>query len=256
MKFQLGVVLVMLAAMPACKKNDPKPGAAKLLLTEVRIDRGQSPEPTFQIDYDKDKPAQVREFSRNNNLTAFIDFSFNSKGIITSFVKRTENTQGSLLFLQHQIRFDGNNIFDVQVINNVNTANPRVVNRFGFDSDQGVAVIVSDETGKSIRRRHADYDNAGNITRMITINLPAGIPDTTDFSNYDNNHNSLTLIDGITGNNDFLPSSKNNPRKIIQRREGREPVTQEFTYEYNEQGLPVKIINERQTVLLAYKKAA
>jgi hypothetical protein len=256
MKLQLSIVLAALTAMTACKKDDPKPDAAKLLLTEVRVDRGQSSETAFQIDYDKDKPVQVREFSRNNNLTAFIDFSFNSKGIITLFVKRTENIQGSLLFLQHQIRFDGNNIFDVQVINNVNTANPKVVNRFGFDSDQGVVVTVTDETGKNIRRRHAEYDDAGNITRMITTNLPAGTPDTTDFNNYDNNPNSLALIDGITGNNDFLPSSKNNPRKIIQRREGREPVIQEFTYEYNEQGLPVKIINDRQTILLAYKKAA
>jgi hypothetical protein len=255
MKFKLSVAVVVLAALSACKKNDPEPDAAKLLLTEVRVDRGQNPELAFQLDYDKDKVIELREFDRNTTLKRFTAFSFNSKGIITSFVERKQSIQGNPVFLEHRIRFDGDNLFDVQVIDNSNTANPKVVNRFGFDSDQGIAVIVSDETGKSIRQRRADYDNTGNMIRMITRSLPAGKPDTLDFSNYDNNPNSLALIDGIIGRNDFLPSSKNNPRKIIQRIEGRQPLTQEFTYEYNDQGFPVKIISDRQTILLEYNKA-
>lgn len=255
MNLELSLVFAMLATMTACKKNNLKPGSTKLLLAEVRVDRGQNPEPVFQIDYDKDKVIELREFSRNDRLNTFITFSFNSKGTITSFVKRTENVQGNPVFLEHRIRFDGDNLFDVQVINNTNTANPKIVNRFGFDSDAGVTVIVSDETGKNIRQRHADYDNAGNITRMIIKSLPAGKPDTIDFSNYDNNPNGLALIEGVTGQNDFLTSSKNNPRKIIQRITGREPVMQEFTYEYNQEGLPVKIISGRQTILLEYKQA-
>lgn len=254
MKLQLSIVLVVLAAMTACKKDDPKPDATKLLLSEVRVDRGQNPEPAFQIDYDKDKVTELREFDRNATLKRFNTFSFNSKGIITSFVKRTQSIEGNPIFLEHRIRFDGDNLFDVQVIDNSNTANPKVVNRFGFDSDAGIIVIVSDETGKSIRQRRAEYDGAGNITRMITKSLPAGKPDTLDFSDYDNNPNSLALIDGIIGANDFLPSSKNNPRKIIQRIEGREPITQDINYEYNNQGLPVKIISDRQTILLEYKE--
>jgi hypothetical protein len=255
MKLQLSVVLALLAAIPACKKNDSKPDVAKLLLTEVKVDRGQNPQPAFQIDYDKDKPVQLREFSRNANLTVFSDFSFNSKGVITSFVKRTENAQGGLLFLQHKIRFDGDKLFDVQVTDNLNTADPKVVNQFLFNSDDGLVVFVRDEANKNIRERRANYDNAGNIIRIIAGGLPAGTPDTIDFSNYDNNLNSIALIDGITGKNDFLPSSKNNPGRMIQRIKGREPVTQEFTYEYNQRGLPVKIINDRQTILLEYKKA-
>ncbi len=40
MKLKLSVVFAALTVMSACKKNDPKPDAIKLLQTEVRVDNG------------------------------------------------------------------------------------------------------------------------------------------------------------------------------------------------------------------------
>jgi len=206
----------------------------------------------LDIDYDKEKPVEIREFSKNGTLTRYRNFAFDSKGVIVSFEKTTQSAQP--VTFKHQFNFNNNFLNNVLITKDVNGA-PVTVSSISFIGDtRDILAQQKNGNGILVFSRKAVYDNAGNMTLLVSKRLPSGPPDTLLFSNYDNHPNVMGVFDQLRGENDFLPPSKNNPGTIVIKRSDDPPLVQQFTYEYNQQGNPVKIITDRISLFLEYKE--
>lgn len=253
MNFKISIAVTALLLFGACKKSEDG-NAVKQLLSKVRVDDVQAL--ALDIDYNKEKPVEIREFSRNGALTRYRDFAFDSKGVIVAFGKTAQSTQSGIVTFKHQFSFNNNNNFlnNVLITKNVNGA-PVIVNNISFAGEaKDILAQRKDGNGTPVLSRKAIYDNAGNMTLLVSKNLPVGAPDTILFSNYDNHPNVMGVFDQLRGENDFLPPSKNNPGTIIIKRSDSPPSVQQFTYEYNQQGNPVKIISDRISLFLEYRE--
>jgi hypothetical protein len=251
MNIKLGIMLLPLVIFSACKKDSNNEQSVKqLLLSKVSIENNDRL--TVNIEYNKEKVSDVREILRDSNVTRFSDFAFDASGRIVAF--KTSNSVQQNIVQETRLSFVDNNLLGIKITLNRN-GSESVVNSFFLDKDDNtITSLVKDRDDRNIRRTTAAYNAQGNIVTLISRSLITNTADTTEFSNYDNNPAGLQFIRFLKADNDFLPASKNNPGKIVFKRNNIPTQEQLFTYKYNQQGLPIKIIDDRQTILLAYKE--
>jgi hypothetical protein len=247
---KLNIAIVLLVVFSACKKDNNEEPLKRLLLSKVSIEN--SDRLTIDIKYENGKAIDVKEITRNNNLTRFSNFAFDTRERIVAFKSTNSLLQSTIQ--ETQFTFVGSNLQAVKA-STVKNGAEEVVATFIIDNDANVkSSLVLEKDGKSTRRRTATYNDSGNIVRLISKSLLTGTADTTEFSNYDSHPSGLAFIDLLHGENDFLPPSKNNPGKIKFNRSVGQDSEEVLNYEYNQQGFPVKIISSRQTILLEYEE--